>query len=163
MKNKVILTAISAMLLAGCAGPSYQPPSSQEKNFTQSYNADFDKVWEATVDWFAINNIPIKNIEKDSGIIGSDYSLGSSYTQVDCGVISPGDMHVMYDQTVVANINVLVRETSSGANVQPNVFGNGTFMIRDVLNNIPKTMRADRCVSTGELENSLHRHLSSSI
>lgn len=158
MKKILTATAISA-LLAGCAGPSLQPPAASTTNHSETYAAEFDQVWESTVDWFATNNIPIKNIEKDSGIIGSEYSLGSNYSQVNCGAFDPGSSHVLYDQSVVANINVLVRESASGTSVQPNVFGNGTFTLRDIWYGIPTTMKADRCVSTGELERDLHRYL----
>lgn len=163
MKKLFLVAALASTALAGCAGPTLQPPSSATMDRSETYSADFDQVWERAVDWFATNNIPIKNIEKDSGIIGSEYSLGSNYSQVDCGAFDPGDMHVLYDQVVVANINVLVRKGSNGTSVQPNVFGQGTFMLRDVWNGVPSTMKAERCVSTGELENDLHRYLRANL
>lgn len=163
MRIKVISALTFSAALSGCAMPSIQPPSDNGKDYQQGYQADFDKVWEATVDWFATNNIPIKNIEKDSGIIGSEYALGSNYSQVDCGVVDPGGMYILQDENVVANLNVLVREKTSTVTVQPNVFGQGSFMLRDIWNNMPNTIKADRCVSTGELEKSLHNYLNARL
>ncbi|XKE45756.1 hypothetical protein LG302_01025 [Halomonas organivorans] len=163
MKKLLLASATASVLLVGCAGPSIQPPSAYSTDHGEIYSADFDRVWENTVDWFAVNNIPIKNIEKDSGIIGSEYALGSDYSQVDCGQVDPGDMHILTDQTVVANINVLVRQSGSGATVQPNVFGQGSFQLHDVWNNRPTSIKADRCVSTGELEQDLHNYLRANL
>ncbi|MBB3140219.1 hypothetical protein ACGTN6_00955 [Halomonas sp. THAF12] len=161
--KKIILAAAASLTLAGCAGPSVMPPNTSTGNQTEAYSADFDSVWEGAVDWFAVNNIPIKNIEKDSGIIGSEYTLGANYSQIDCGTVNPGAMHILLNQNVVANINVLVRETSAGTTVQPNVFGHGTAMLRDNWNGMPVQLRLDNCVSTGELERSLHQYLSRSL
>lgn len=163
MMKKIAATAVLASLLAGCAGPSIQPPQSSNENHARQYNAGFSEVWEHTVDWFATNNIPIKNIERVSGIIGSDYALGSSFSQVDCGEVNPGDMNVLIDSNVSANINVLVRESTSGVTVQPNVFGQGAFTARSGWDGSMIVMRADRCVSTGELERSLHSYIQSRL
>lgn len=152
-----------ATLLAGCAGPSIQPPQASNENHSRQYSAGFSEVWEYTVDWFATNNIPIKNIERASGIIGSDYALGSAFSQVDCGNVNPGDMNVLVDSNVTANINVLVRESNSGVTVQPNVFGQGAFTARSGWDGSMIVMRADRCVSTGELERSLHSYIQSRL
>lgn len=163
MKIKIIIALTASAALSGCAMPSIQPPADNGADYRQSYQADFDSVWEATVDWFATNNIPIKNIEKDSGIIGSEYSLGADYSQVDCGTVDPGGMYVLENENIVANLNVLVRENYGTVTVQPNVFGQGSYFLRDVWNNVPSTLKADRCVSTGELEQSLHNYLNARL
>lgn len=161
--KKAILALATTTALAGCAGPSVTPPGAAPSDQSQVYSADFDRVWENTVDWFAVNNIPIKNIEKDSGIIGSEYSLGANYSQVDCGTVDPGDMHILQDVSVVANINVLVREASGGTAVQPNVFGHGKATLYDALNSRPATLKLEDCISTGELEESLHQYLNTQL
>lgn len=161
--HKLLISAAASLLLAGCAAPSINAPSANNTDYTSAYSHSFDDVWEQTVDWFAINNIPIKNIEKDSGIIGSEYSLGSNYSQVDCGTLDPGGMHILLDETVTANINVLVRPFAGGASVKPNVFGNASFLLRDAWDGMPRTMRADRCVSTGELEKDLQNYLRANL
>lgn len=160
--KKLLTAAALSVLVAGCAAPSVTPPSASSGDHVDTYRADFLEVWEHAVDWFAINNIPIKNIERDSGIISSDYSLGSDFSQVDCGTVDPGGMHILIDQSVTANINVLVRERSGEVSVQPNVFGQGVFTFRNSWDNrLTETLRVDRCVSTGELERSLHSHIQS--
>lgn len=163
MKQAFWGAAAISFLLAGCAGPSLKTPSAYSTPPPTTYDASFDQVWESAVDWFAVNNIPIKNIEKDSGIIGSEYSLGSDYSQIDCGRMDTGNMFLLNDQKFVANINVLVRESDDGVLVKPNVFGHGTFQLFDAWNGRPKTIEANRCVSTGNLERSLHSYLESNI
>ncbi|MBS9404927.1 hypothetical protein KG088_14965 [Halomonas sp. TRM85114] len=111
-----------------------------------------------------MKNIPIKNIERDSGIISSDYSLGAGFSQIDCGAVDPGEVHMLIDQNVMANINVLVRDRSDQVSVQPNVFGKGLFTFRNSFDHkLLKSIRVDRCVSTGELERSLHNHIQSRL
>ncbi|MCE9681132.1 hypothetical protein [Halomonas alkalisoli] len=162
--KKILATVALSTLLVGCAAPSVTPPSANTGNHVDTYHADFSEVWEHAVDWFAINNIPIKNIERDSGIISSDYSLGAGYSQVDCGAVDPGGMHILIDQAVTANINVLVRDRSGQISVQPNVFGQGAFTFRNTWDNrLTETIRVDRCVTTGELERSLQNHIQSRI
>lgn len=158
--KKVFSTIALAALVTGCAAPSVTPPHPTADSPARDYNAEFSEVWEHSVDWFATNNIPIKNIEKDSGIISSDYSLGSNFTQLDCGTVDPGGMHALIDSDVTANINVLVRDRNNGVTVQPNVFGQGRFVFRNAWDySILQTLRAERCVSTGELERSLHNYI----
>ena len=159
MNIKLAAAFAAAAMMTGCAMPSIQPPADNNRDYQETYQAGFTEVWESTVDWFAINNIPIKSIEKESGLIGSDYALGADFSQVNCGKVDPGGMHVLQSQNVVANINVLVRDQPNGVTVQPNVFGQGTFTLRDVWYGIPKVIKADQCVTTGELEHSLHQYL----
>jgi hypothetical protein len=162
--KKIFSTMALAALVTGCAAPSVTPPSASGTGQANSYTADFTDVWEHTVDWFATNNIPIKNIERDSGIISSDYSLGAGFSQVDCGTVDPGGMHVLADENVTANINVLVRDRAGQVSVQPNVFGQGVFTFRNTWDNrLLETVRVDRCVSTGELERSLQNYIQSRI
>lgn len=163
MKKLLTASVAASALLTGCAMPSMQPPTSTEQDYSKSYNAEFTSVWDTAVDWFADNNIPIKNIEKDSGIISSEYSLGASATQIDCGTLDPGDLFAMKGQSATANLNVLIRERSGLVSVKPNVFGSGAFTVHDIMNNREVTMPIDYCVSSGELERSLHTYLNSNI
>lgn len=158
MKSQLISLAL-VVGIAGCAAPSLKPPSDQSRDFSERHSAEFDGVWEGVVDWFAVTNIPIKNIDKNSGLISSDYSLGSNFTQVDCGDMDPGDMARLVDTNITANINVLVRRQQDGVVVRPNVFGQGVYTLQSTWDGRLIYVRADRCVSTGELENSLQNYL----
>lgn len=64
------LLVASVLMLTSC-GVRYVPQTFNYpiKNTTQTLNLPFDKVWSGVVDYFAQNNIPIKTIEKASGII----------------------------------------------------------------------------------------------
>ncbi|MCS2610417.1 hypothetical protein [Halomonas dongshanensis] len=159
--KKILLSTSVAALLTGCAAPSIQAPYDPGRNYIETYNGEFSQVWEATVDWFATNNIPIKNIEKASGIIGSDYALGASHSQIDCGAIDVGSMYVLRDVNATANLNVLVREQAGRVSVQPNIFGNASYTLQSTWDGSLAVVKPDRCISTGELERSLHQYLSS--
>ncbi|MBN2314459.1 MAG: hypothetical protein JXM79_11055 [Sedimentisphaerales bacterium] len=55
--------------LFGCA-PAYVQPQINPEGI---YEADYNAVWSALVETFSKNNYPIKAIEKESGIITTDY------------------------------------------------------------------------------------------
>ena len=81
----VLLVALAATL-AGCA---VAPP---QYTFDKSWSIehDYDKVWAAIIDILAEHNIPIQTIEKDSGLLVTEWiSLGFPAkwmdTIVDCG------------------------------------------------------------------------------
>jgi len=74
-----------ALVLASCATPP------QIHHFDKSWDmpSSFDKTWTATVEVFAEKGWPIANIEKDSGLIASEWvRLNANDGFADCG--SPG-------------------------------------------------------------------------
>lgn len=69
------------LIATACAGPKiYQFDNSWETSVT------FDQAWSATVQVFAENQWSIQTLEKDSGIIVSEWlGLGRDKTFCDCG------------------------------------------------------------------------------
>lgn len=165
MRKQLTFTILSlTAMLTGCAGTGgtpYTPPAGTNTDYSEAYDADFSSVWNNAVDWFATNNIPIKNIEKDSGIISSEYTLGSDATQLDCG--SYEQPATVVKPNFTANINILIRERDGFVNVNPNVFGSGEFGIYTVFGDKAFNFDAERCISTGEVEKSLHQYLESKL
>jgi hypothetical protein len=67
---------------------TWQPPQTYPAPAPVSIPASFGRVWDAVVDHFAEHNVPIKTIERASGIIATDamavpLSLSTQYA--DCG------------------------------------------------------------------------------
>lgn len=69
---------LAVMLLASCAsGPKPIPRMEIEP---QTYNASFDRTWEALNDVLSEQRYPIRAFEKDSGLVTTDFvSSGSRY------------------------------------------------------------------------------------
>ena len=137
-----ILIAATAVL-AGCA----TAPANFEVQKTRSYAEPKDAVWERAVEWFAARNMPIKTIEKDSGIIASERLYGQIGAQgqmgdwADCG---KGALEVPVRQKV--DLNVFVRSVGTGSTATVNT--NFSETRRD----INDAMRDVDCNSTGKLE-----------
>ena len=163
-KLKVLFVLSLVAYLYGCTStPTLEEPSAEKKDYSKEYQADFDSVWSSAVDWFAVNNIPIKNLERSSGIITSEYSLGSDFTQVDCGSVSGDSFHVIREKNVTANISVRVREAGDVVVVRPNVFGDGYYDVWDEMWGGEYMLEPNECISTGEVERSLHQYIQNKL
>lgn len=137
------LVALS-FLIAGC-----RPPAPDVSAYDESmYDASYDEVWDATVRAFADYNMPIDNIEKDSGIIASDW-VGAETSWMDCGSAGLGS-HT--DRQF--RVNTLIRRGSDGTNVRVNTL----FQTREVpMGGGYGTWK--QCSGTGELEQILHAQI----
>lgn len=86
------------------------PPAEYTFQKSRTYDKSKDAVWEKVVQYFTTQNIPLKTIEKDSGVVYAEriYSTGDALNGlVDCG--DPGIAIVV--RTTVA-VNVFVRPLS---------------------------------------------------
>lgn len=100
----IILTV--GLTLAGCA----TMPKIYDVQSDRTFNASFDDTWDAVIEYFAENNIPIRTIEKDSGVIYAEQMFATGYDvsfldYADCGGLALADSRR-------AQFNVLVREAS---------------------------------------------------
>lgn len=84
--RKFVLCVMFACFLFGCAPATvltyrddsfqeYVPPKLIKIENERTYRAKFNKVWESIISFFAYSNIPIKTLEKDSGIIVAEKTL----------------------------------------------------------------------------------------
>ncbi len=46
--------------------------------------SNYDNAWNSVIDYFANNNIPVKTLEKESGLIYAE-TIGFSEEWIDCG------------------------------------------------------------------------------
>ncbi|MDE2135493.1 MAG: hypothetical protein KGJ49_12970 [Alphaproteobacteria bacterium] len=80
MKRLHLIATTALIFVAGCA----TAPVKTDFEHSRVYNEGFDTVWTQTVQFFATNNIPIKTIAKDSGVIYAE-RLSFDVGDADCG------------------------------------------------------------------------------
>ncbi len=115
---KLLVRVTACALLAGCSSPAYQPPPRPTPREASHVIASMGQTWDAVIDVFATRNIPIRTIERASGLIVTDAlgvgNEGTAYAS--CGTL--GGKVLAPDR---ATYNVLVRGDSSEATVRTTV------------------------------------------
>jgi hypothetical protein len=103
-------------LLLGCYG--YKPPAPPSPHDGTPVTASTARTWDAVIDIFASRNIPIRTIERVSGIIATEeLSVGPEGRRwADCGTSGGGRLRPDH-----ATYNVLVRGDSATATVKATV------------------------------------------
>ena len=154
MKNYMIIIVSTTILFYGCA----HAPATYKTQSTITYQNTYDEVWSSIISIFARKNIPIKTIEKDSGIIVtenmniplSEFSSDFVSKYCDCG--NPGFPY--YYKNFKASYNVFARKIyENRVSVQINTHFTA---IKYQGNNLIESID---CVTTGELEKSLFQDL----
>ena len=152
MKNIFIIAV--AFIICSCGG-TYEAAWTYHFDKSKTIPLSYDKVWQNTIDWFAINNTPIKTLDKASGIIASDYNLriGSENDYCDCGKITRG-LFLNYSlRDYTGNINVLARKVSDDSTkITISSFFKANRILYD--SNERKQVFSDvvNCNSTGRIE-----------
>jgi hypothetical protein len=143
MKMKIMIVLLLVVGLVGCG--SYTPPKENQIDNKRVYELEYDDVWGKIVEWFAQNGTPIKNIDKTSGFISTDYGLLTSYDYMDCG-----EGGRQKDRRVT--VNVLVSTDNQTTTVVINA-----FFTCHVKYTTPTLFFDERvnCVSSGVLENKI--------
>jgi len=113
-------TALIALTLAivGCSVQAPAPPVPRAE--VTGVNAPFNKTWDAVIDDFASQNVPIKTIDRTSGLIVAELlSVGPEAGKrwADCG----SDMMAGKLAPTSAIYNVLVRGDSTKSTVRVTV------------------------------------------
>lgn len=142
MRIKILVLGLICLFFYGCA----TAPVPRQIVNTFPIEKPFDDVWQAVIESFAELQLPIENMEKDSGLITTDWIdfTGQKNTDYcDCGGLG---MNIEVNR--VGKFNVFVKKTSGDScEIQINCMYQQT--IRDALSEIT-TKR--KCVSTGNLE-----------
>ena len=112
VKWKIAVCTI-ILLGIGCATPATF--YNIQRSWTTAY--DFDDLWTGVITLFSHNNIPIATLEKDSGIIVSDWFVlgGKDPIEIDCG--SPG-LAISYEK--YAKMTITVRPVGSDRQITVN-------------------------------------------
>lgn len=140
---RICLAAVAAFAASACASA----PQVYTFDNSRTYEASFDATWEAVIDFFASNNIPIQTVERDSGIVYAERQYAGPNSDVfaanaDC------DNGIGNVQTSSARFNVFVRRQGEG---QTQVTVNTTYgqTIIAFMSYVPSAVP---CRSTGRLE-----------
>jgi hypothetical protein len=130
MRIPKILIPLAILTVVGCATPAIAPPTPRA---TMDVGASFGRTWDAVIEQFAERNIPIKTLDRTSGLIATDnLEVGRSLRDAaDCGKDWAGSTSI-YRPTNVS-YNVLVRGDSNRSSVRVNArwirIGNGRSLL----------------------------------
>jgi hypothetical protein len=112
------MRALVAVLFIVTACGGYRPPDAPEPRDATRVDASVTRAWDAVVEQFATRNIPIRTVERASGLIVTDQlAVGrEGRSWADCG-----KAHGRAYRPNAASYNVLVRGDSSAATVKATV------------------------------------------
>ena len=158
---KYLLAIIIAVVLVGCK--AYEPPKEYNFEKTKTINKNYDAIWSELIAWFGSENIPIRTIDKASGIISTDYSLSPDKFAyyADCG--SSGFMKEVMRDGLTANFNVVAAKvTDLETKVTINVFFNSKIKetIYSTRGKYEDVITDTKCNSRGLLEEKIFKKIS---
>jgi uncharacterized lipoprotein len=148
-KTKIILSigVWSMLILIGCASAPQQYNYLKEKVYAQP----FDTVWQKTIEWFGATGIPIKNLDKSSGFIATEYNLRSDDVSPD-KVCDCGSGTIISNPT--GNFNIVVKKIDQqNTKVIVNAFFKAQVKVYKLIG--PDVEQPIDCNSTGRLEREL--------
>ena len=144
MKIKILVLATICFLFASCA--STPPPRIIENSF--AIEGNYDSVWSAVIETFAELQIPIDNMEKDSGLITTDWIDFTGQTNED--YCDCGNLGINIERSRTGKFNAfLKRDAENSCKLTVNCQFEQTFSFGD---NLYKR----KCVSTGTLEREIY-------
>ena len=145
----MISAALGMVALAGCAGPvvtAIAPPPHRDEAA-----AGYDATWRALVRALACENVPLRVVAKDSGVISTDDFISPIGVYSDCGRIG----EVQLEGEAMGSFTLFVQPGRDGATlIQVNTKMN-THAYRRGGSGKLKTDRVFQCVSTGRWEANL--------
>jgi len=105
--KSILIYSLYLFLIVGCATPGTLGTKINIKN-TETYDTNFDNVWEAIIQVIAEANLSITTLEKDSGIIAIS---NSSYEPTWADEGTRGETMGVQDQVVDRNatFNIFAR------------------------------------------------------
>ncbi|MBK6461198.1 MAG: hypothetical protein IPF92_09345 [Myxococcales bacterium] len=156
------VAAMGAMVWIGCEPPT---PSAPRKPVETEIvvEAPLDAVWDATVEWFATRGLPIKNIDKTSGLLATEHVMPTAQaeTVMSCGTPGPNPNGKVEHADHRTHFNVLLRaQGPRQTKVTVNAFFDCLVNTYENVGLFGGQVRLDssvrhKCGSTGTLERSI--------
>ena len=140
--------ATLSLLLAGCAGPYISPLAPPPHR--EEIEAKYDVAWVALVRALAKENVPLRAIARDSGVIASDDFVAPIGVYADCGRI--GD-DLIEGEALVA-FTLFAEPNGARTRVQVNAKMR-THMQRKGSSGRLRPVPVYQCASTGRFEANL--------
>jgi hypothetical protein len=147
--STAISAALSMVALAGCSRPVVSPIAPPP--YRDEAAAGYDTTWRALVRALAGENVPLRVVAKDSGVISTDNFISPIGVYADCGRIG----EVQLEGETMGSFTLFVQPGRDGAtSIQVNSKLN-THAYRRGGSGKLKTDRVFQCVSTGRWEANL--------
>ncbi len=149
-------------MVAATACTTMVPPAPPPAPVERFIRAPFDTVWQRTVGFFADSRIPIRTIDKASGLIAStdfELSFDDAEAWADCGSTSSGEPTLSRLKAINniprirADFNVVVQSWADSTGVRVNLGFTGTA-------NSPAGVVPLTCVTNGRFEEALVKSIS---
>lgn len=150
-RPSLILLAIAAAGLAalgGCARPFVSPIPPPP--YRDEAPAPYDATWRALIRALAMENVPLRTVARDSGVISSDDFVSPIGVYADCGRLGdvPIEGEALVAFTLFVQPNGKATEIQVNAKMQTHAYRRGS-------SGSLKTDRVFQCVSTGRWEANL--------
>ena len=147
--STAISAALSMVALVGCSRPVVSPIVPPP--YRDEAGAGYDTTWRALVRALAGENVPLRVVAKDSGVISTDDFISPIGVYADCGRIG----EVQLEGETMGSFTLFVQPGRDGAtSIQVNSKLN-THAYRRGGSGKLKTDRVFQCVSTGRWEANL--------
>lgn len=144
MKAKLLVLGIISLFAIGCA--TAPTPRTITKSFP--VESDYDSAWSALIETFAELQLPIDNMEKDSGLITTDWIEFTGQTNED--YCDCGKLGINIEINRLGKFNVFVKKsTENSCQMTVNSMWEQTYQFGD-------DVYKRKCVSTGNLEREIY-------
>jgi hypothetical protein len=145
----MLAAACALVALGGCAGPFISPIATPPVR--DEAPATYDTTWRALVRALAGENVPLRVVAKDSGVISSDDFISPIGVYADCGRIG----EVLLEGEALVAFTLFVQPGRDGATAIQVNSKMSTHAYRRGGSGKLKTDRVFQCVSTGRWEANL--------
>jgi hypothetical protein len=144
MKTKIFIMGLVCLCLTYCA--TAPAPRTIVNSF--AIEEDYDAVWSALIETFAELQLPIDNMEKDSGLITTDWIEFTGQTNED--YCDCGGLGINIEVNRLGKFNVFMKKvTEDSCQMTINCTYEQTIKFGD---NVAKR----KCMSTGNLEKEMY-------
>ena len=148
-RHAAVWSSALALALGGCAGPVVSPIAPPPVR--DEARASYDTTWRALIRALAGENVPLRVVAKDSGVISSDDFISPIGVYADCGRIGEATLE---GEALVA-FTLFVQPNGDGATAIQVNSKMSTHAYRRGSSGGLKTDRVLQCVSTGRWEANL--------
>src|SRR5215510_12176063 len=140
---------LGLLALAGCSRPFVSPLA--EPPYRDKTPATYDATWRALIRSLQMENVPLRAVAKDSGVIASDDFVSPIGVYADCGRL--GDVPIEGEALVAFTVFVQ-SDNGSDTDIQVNAKMRTQAYRRGSSGKL-KSDRVFQCVSTGRFEANL--------
>lgn len=163
MKKVFTVSAITIGLILLLSCSAYQPPKNYNYQKSRDINKSYNDTWQKVINYFASANLPIKVLDKSSGLISTEInaSVNDVGPWMDCGVPAKGMLEYQFENPTLT-FNIVVQSLNSRkTNVTVNTFYKIWYVSYNYNNYqwVKVGQQQITCNSTGRFETDLINYL----